>query len=418
MLCHICRSWRDAALSTPRLWAELALELEYVSLRQHVGAGFLRKKLEILNFWASPSLHLIRQHSRITTDDADKFASYLEFFACEAIQNAKSLELYGFSALDFSVMSKYLNKIAFHNLETLSVGQPSGREDNASSLQFPPTLALRRLYFDFHMEYSRRPSVIADKFSWRNITHLSANMKLMRNDWYRILDHCTNLMFGSFRLEFLHPSPWASPETNTRSPVVLGCFKQISVQCPAADTTLVFEKFVFPHMTSLRLSQALSTFLTLQDIHCVLSSTPSLRELHLQSCLGFGNPDFLTQVPHPTLFGPLSTFTPNLSTLVIDSIKYNVPSSALPRDLLTLLHSDWLNRGWSSDNERSLEFILDKGMHFSNSIIRDLTLEFNESGTLPFRVSSRHVKGGLFEWRPMNTSDLADRWHKLSKFQE
>jgi len=75
-------------------------------------------------------------------------------------------------------------------------------------------------------------------------------------------------------------------------------------------------------------------------------------------------------------------------------------------------------RLFTGDNERSLEFILDKGMHFSNSIIRDLTLEFNESGTLPFRVSSRHVKGGLFEWRPMNTSDLADRWHKLSKFQE
>ena len=114
---------------------------------------------------------------------------------------------------------------------------------------------------------------------------------------------------------------------------------------------------------------------------------------------------------------PLNKFVPHLETLVIDPIGDQVPATTLSRDLLTLLHSSWLNKGWSSlHTQKSIEFVLDKGLHFSNSVIADFDREINLSGPLPFCISARYVEGGLRIWRQLNAADLRDRWDGLASF--
>ncbi len=422
VLCYVCRSWRKAALGTPQLWRELALVLGYVSVRS-LGVGFLRKGFDALEFWSShmgalsPSLHFIRQHTRVSiaNEDASKFIPFRTFFECSAISNAQTLTLHGFSAPDFMKISQVLNHTTFEKLKFLVISQPSGREHSTSMLRFPFCPALRRLHLDCHTELSSSPSSIITAFPWRTITHLSANLKIRRQDWYIILLQCINLSHGSLALEF---SPaWGTTGVDERNISYHKSLKALSVRGTPEDIEIAFDKLVFPSVTALRVSCTRSPT-SLGTVHQVLCSTPSLNELHLQSCLLFGHPHFLRQPFVPSLSGPLSKFVPNLKTLVIDPIGYQVPATALPRDLLTLLHSSWLKEGWSpsSHTQKSIEFVLDKGSYFSNSVIADLDREINLSGPLPFCTSARYVEGGLWIWRQLNAADLRDRWDGLTSF--
>ncbi|KAF9555879.1 hypothetical protein CPC08DRAFT_111604 [Agrocybe pediades] len=80
LLCHICSSWRLVALTMcPRLWCQLAIILEYVTAKSSAGSGFLRTKMDVLEFWTSrmgvipPSFHFIREHLA-TSITSDSFA--------------------------------------------------------------------------------------------------------------------------------------------------------------------------------------------------------------------------------------------------------------------------------------------------------------------------------------------------------
>ena len=415
VLCHVCRSWRKAALGTPQLWRELALVLGYVSVRS-LGVGFLWKEFDALEFWRShmgalsPSLHFIRQHTRVSiaNKDSTKFIPFRTFFECPAISNAQSLTLHGFSATDLMKISQVLNDTTFNNLKFLVISQPSGREHSTILLRFPSCPALRRLHLDCHTGLSSGPSSIITAFTWRTITHLSASLQIRKQDWYIILFQCINLSHGSLTLEFF--PDWGTTDVDERKISYHKSPKTLSIRGTPKDIEIAFDKFVFPSLTALRVS---CTWTSLGTVHQVLSSTPTLNELHLQSYLPFGHPHFLRQPFVPSLSGPLSKFVPHLKTLVIDPIGHQVPATALPRDLLTLLHSSWLNEGWSSSHiQKSIEFILDKGLHFSNSVIADL----DRSGPLPFRISARYVEGGLWIWRQPNAADLRDRWDDLTSF--
>ncbi|KAF9522211.1 hypothetical protein CPB83DRAFT_864776 [Crepidotus variabilis] len=454
LLCLICSSWRQTALATPRLWTDLVLQLEYVSVRSHLGGGLLRQKLRVLDLWSSrmgalaPSIHLQRSHLRVhvSNDKAEverRFTTFQEFFTSPPIAAANLLCLHAFSAPDLLWLSKIISQLSFPNLSHLIISQPSGREHNTStagSTTYFSSLSapnLKRLYLDSHTELASRPSTIIEAFSWSTLTHLAANLKLRRLDWYTILDRCTSLTHCAVKLEFFHP--WATPDSNDRKTSYHQKLTEASVQTVSFDVHLIFEKFDLPSLRKLRISLS-DASVPLPQIHKLLASTPGVRELHLQGCIGFGNPSFAEHMERgfnqgisvPEAPGEsLSTLLPDLQTLVIDSIGYRISSTALPRDLLILLRSQWLCAGWSLEQVhtpditehgcRSIDFILDKGPHFSSSIVRDLMRILEEDreklySSCPFEVKARYLQRGLWEWRQMGGSHLRDGWATCAKW--
>ena len=260
---------------------------------------------------------------------------------------------------------------------------------------------------------SSGPSSTVTAFCWKTLTHLSANLNLCRRDWYLILEQCVNLSFGSISLVLTEE--WSQPFINDRGVVHHRNFKMLSIRGTPQHLEVALNGFLFPSLIALRIC-CTQLPRSLGTIHQLLNTTPALKELHLQSCIPFSFSNFLCQSQTPTLIGALSKFAPHLLTLVIDGVGHIF---SVPQELLILLHSDWLNEGWShsSDLQRSVEFIvLDKDQRCSTSLIDSLIGEINPTVALTFRVSGRYVQGGLWTWQQPTSADLKDRWDDLLGF--
>lgn len=442
LLCSICSFWRQVALNTPALWGEIALQLEYVSVRSHLGGGLLRQKLRVLELWTSrmgnlpPSLHLGRSHLRVhVSNDEDeisrRFATFAEFFSCTSISTAQLLSFHSFSAPDLMWLSKVVSERNFDNLNYVVLSQPSGREHNSSIAGFTKLFSntsapnLKRLYIDSHSEVVVRPAIMLNAFSWPILTHLAANFKLRPLDWYSILDQCVSLTHCTVKLHFLHAQQ--TFDLDIRKPISHSPLQELSVQTVLGDVNLILDKFDLPNLLKLRISIPETTIRIFELLVTLLSSTPCVKELHLQGCIPFGTATFaadLPQVPSSGNTSPhiLNRLLPCLETLVIDGIDHRVPLNALPGDLLKFLRSSWLCNGWEKNLAipRTVEFILDTGHHFGLSILRDLMqgVDEKEDGRLPcpFQVKARNLRNGLWQWKQMSGIELRDGWAGCAKW--
>ena len=112
VFCHVCSSWRKAALGTPQLWCELSIELACAYTGRLHTASVLRKSLDTLEFWGAhmrsllPSIHLLQGNSRIfvSHEETDKIVTYQTFFTSPILSSARSLTLDRFYNFFFSVI--------------------------------------------------------------------------------------------------------------------------------------------------------------------------------------------------------------------------------------------------------------------------------------------------------------------------
>ena len=194
------------------------------------------------------------------------------------------------------------------------------------------------------------------------------------------------------------------------------------VECARSHTDIYrrFQWFCFPSLVVLRLS-CTSLTTTLEDVHQAITATPALKELHLQFYEPFEITHFLRQPQGSMLAGPLSKFVPGLMMLVFDGITGAVTDSSIS-DILTLLHSSWLNDDWTiiSRTQLSVEFIFDELdlLIPVPSLVEDFNREIGSCGPLPFHASAYYVPDGLWDWRLKLTSgELRDCWDDFLAFR-
>jgi len=410
VLCHVCSSWRKAALGTPQLWTELSMRLGYVSHRST--SGFPPGRLNTLEFWSShmgallPSLHFQRERSCwfACREHLYELAPFTSFFQYPAISNAQSITLDAFSETD---LLKISTLAGFNNIEYLAITGPDNRE-YSTLLKFPPYPSLRRLSIDFHTWRIDPPSRFETAFSWVTITHLSANLRLGRQDWRATLHQCVNMTSCSVVLHFLEELTDTNSTYQKAAITFHHNLRTFSVRADTVALSFVFDGFVFPSLLALRLSCLYSTA-RIRDIHQAIAATPALKEFHLHFCVRFSATNFLK---YWQLAGPLSKFAPGLAILVFDHITFDVEDRTEDRtkDILTLLHSNWLNDGWAT-RERTpmnVEIIVDE-IPYSISLSH-INREIDNCRPLPFHPSARIVKGGLWDWQELNARELRDHW--------
>ena len=138
-----------------------------------------------------------------------------------------------------------------------------------------------------------------------------------------------------------------------------------------------------------------------------------MKEFHLQ-VLPFQVTDFLRQPQDLHLAGPLRKFAPGLVVLVIDRIPFAA------QDILTFLHSSWLNDGLASllGKPMRVEFIFDDGDLSTSvtpvpSFVEDFNREIDRCTPLPFHASARYLLDGLWKWKRLNARELCDRWDRF-----
>lgn len=425
LLCHICSSWRLVALTMcPRLWCELTIILEYVTAKSRAGSGFLKKKMDVMEFWTSrmgripPSFHFIREHLATSITSDSLFVHAAEFWSMPSIHWAEFLTLHGFSSLDIAIYNKTSKDQLYPNLTTMSVSQPSGREDSTVYLAKLNAPALRRLYFDCFADQTWNLNKLLDIFPWTNLTHLSANVSIAGRDWYPILQGCINLESGVFNLNFnLLRVPGADHSTQKRPLCIHQKLRELTIQCSALEAGDIFDSFLFPSLKCLRLSHPSPRYIPIDALNRIFVATPFVNELHLRTCIGFGFADFLSTSEQSMFGGPLSQYLPRLTTLVIDAIGYEVRFLALPDDLVTFMRSTWLSAGWPIMDQKKKEiyFILDKGKNFSLSIIESLIS--NDLSSCPFKMTAQYEEGGLWSWKQLTAIDLRDHWDSVTKFR-
>ena len=225
VLCHVCSSWRKAAVGTPHLWTELSMQLPHTP-----GGKVLHTRFNALEFWGChmgallPSLHFqyVCLERLMSRQEIRKLVPFQTFFQSPVVLNAQSFTLDGFPNLNL-LDSTSPGNISFNNLEYLAVRQLSGRKHFALPLQFPTCPRLRRLHIDYDAWSAERPSQIVTAFSWVNVTHLSAHLRLKRQDWYAILAQCANMTSCSVVLRFLQEIlPNDRPTTFHHHPRMLG----------------------------------------------------------------------------------------------------------------------------------------------------------------------------------------------------
>ena len=121
VLCHVCSSWRKAAVGTPHLWTELSMQLPHTP-----GGKVLHTRFNALEFWGChmgallPSLHFqyVCLERLMSRQEIRKLVPFQTFFRSPVVLNAQSFTLDGFPNLNL-LDSTSPGNISFNNLEYL-----------------------------------------------------------------------------------------------------------------------------------------------------------------------------------------------------------------------------------------------------------------------------------------------------------
>jgi hypothetical protein len=417
LLCRICHHWRDVAMAIPQLWVDLQIRLPTVSQSPQLHNNLIPlEELVFIDNWVAharpypPSLYITKYRLRFKREILEKFMSFEDFCASPPIRSSRSLEL-ELSRNDFRAIC--VSRTPFRNLEYLMMvgtleddGPPS-----STSFKFPPSPLLRRLHLDCgFFESAQKISRILPLVQ---LTHLCIEWDINDANWLELLEQCPNLQCGIFKLAL---------STKVTKHVLHDHMRQMVLQCTRFDgLPATFEGLLFPMMQSLRLSipyECLpSSNITTEELQAILKSTPTLTELHIQSCVKVSDPtDSSNQIRKS-----LSSYVPNLKVLVIDKIN-NILSS---RQIIPFLQSNWLREGWSSAFRIRVEIILISLRHFFSSAaaFRAIIDHVNsvcgeEHGDNSLEVVLRQENEAQWEWTNPPSRDMRDRWQERMKFYQ
>ncbi|KAF9526664.1 hypothetical protein CPB83DRAFT_857592 [Crepidotus variabilis] len=430
LFCQICSSWRTIAINTPQLWANLTILLcsnwsnwkharilELWSLRQ--GAV-----LATITFCQHP-----RASSPMINPDSshDEFVSSKRLFTHPLVTSARAIFFHRAKFADVRLLLDILSYTPFPHLEDMVItgcfeNGEAHHDKSRGSLQ---PYKLKRLFFAFNRG-ARIISMLPEdrfwfSFDWARLTHLSANLPSALATWRLLLHKCTSLTHFLIKFDSGFHEIFSSDSERCKSDIIhREMVQEIILDVSFPNITPIFDGFIFPSATKLRISLGGAVNgenPDLLSLSRVLSSTPNLQELHTQFCFPTGQhpklPQFLrghrywefgSTFSHPEHVEPvpfLSSLLPELKVLVFDYINAKGQAESCIQDLISILQSEWLQKGWTTTPEtgRFIQFFVDFGGHRVTSSLD----AFNNKIDANFRYP-------VFPFRPMCNSVTVAWW--------
>lgn len=195
-VCHVCSSWRKAALNCSRLWNALHVDLDNIS---RVARAPIALNLEdMVEFWfnnagAEPLLPLFFTLTASRPFHLQNILNGLVPFA----DRLRSLTLHGVSTGHLDTLTR-LEKGMFSNLEMMSITVRLGgvdfmnRNEHANIMVFESGPVLRKARID--------SDLIRMGLPWGQLTHLCIlnGFKLSTVGWRTVFTQCPLLQRGSF----------------------------------------------------------------------------------------------------------------------------------------------------------------------------------------------------------------------------
>lgn len=371
LLCHVCSQWRTVAFQTPLLWTQL---YHLATLRGPVGT-FDSRDVHFLRWWrekvqdVSPSLRLAFKEYDDYGDDDDNNDDDEE-----SISNNPDSGDFVSLIVQFMSNAHYLN-LDFHynhllrtlhgerqlicpNLHTLVMRQGVGHKaalfiptpgtaepsENLDTEKYIPVNSkqdIRRLVIE---DLLLNTQDVGTVLNFSNITHLGLSIHITIQGWFSLLRESVNLIYGSFSITF-------HGEVNdyTPQPKVIPHLRQMTFENFGMDLQQSFLNGLhLPSLTGLRVDNHMP--LSVDRLHQVLSSTPSLRILQLGPAWttdeALLRSVFFPGDLSPTIT-PLSSVVPQLESIHFEGttamVDISIPEN---RDLvISVLNGDWLQLG-------------------------------------------------------------------------
>ncbi|KAF8175395.1 hypothetical protein BJ912DRAFT_988752 [Pholiota molesta] len=351
LLCHVCSSWRDVALTCTPIWSHLFFKLPILwDPREGHPIVWDSKALigdiECLRWWRKnqgsipPSIHFDpRQRTRGRLSDATHQDSRLdgdsENFLLDYISSAQYLDVHLFY--------RYLTarRQATHsgpnpmcpNLHTLITeysyhitrrysSMTEGIPDRLPfvPLRIPPTLRCLSL---FNIE--EEPEWINNLSNWATLTHLSLNIQCTVHEWFSIIHAIPNLQRCHFCIQLMDEdiTSYFQP-----TKIVLPRLLKLYLYCASNDNEplhfpmcALFQNLEFPALQDLHISGENTWWNSSAavEIRASLRCAPVISKLTLGwDLLVFEDDSDLIPRPTGTDDAPLSSFAPLLTHLQLE----------------------------------------------------------------------------------------------------
>ncbi|KAF9473822.1 hypothetical protein BDN70DRAFT_963442 [Pholiota conissans] len=330
-LCHICSSWRMAALTCPTLWSHLShcitlQEIDFsISWTEHT---VLKRDIEFLLWWKGnqgsnpPFLVLGAKAHKENDIDDDKLISLdaLDTIV-EFIASAQYLDAHPFF---WELLQK--SHLSLVNLRTLAMIKPFesrsfleeaqkvlSRLPENPSAAFPSSkwqqICLNKgNSIDF-------ASVIT--VTWSYITHISlADVKLSLPSWFSFLVGVPKLQWAYINIKQLNPHDF----TNSNRTHILNHLASLFLTCQdGCDLIHLFKNLRLPALTTLSLSSYSPLWkddISMSRIYSIIRTTPNVITLALDDY-------FLSAIDYNRPINPNTTkwiwkLTPSLAHVHLD----------------------------------------------------------------------------------------------------
>ncbi|KDR76657.1 hypothetical protein GALMADRAFT_1328554 [Galerina marginata CBS 339.88] len=328
ILCHICAYWRAVALGIPRLWTDLFHVLRIYAVvpnRMLLSEGIHQGDLEFLRWW---KLQLGRVHPRLRLivqwmkgNPGFKVGKSDESLL-SLVSTARHLDI----DIDFACALRthfggnLPDSIVKADTFFLRQGSRGFRETSykfsfnmsydPSLIPFPTEPLLRRILLDSIFFKNLDLGAVV----WSQLTRIILlDTGLSTPAWFAMIRECLNLESAIFHIRGLG---YNEPPQDDPSTCTLPRLQQLVLKWdPANFPQPLFKNLHLPELTRLRLTSGL----TVQELHELLNSTPSVQELHLSYSMP-ADPDFKSRGLIPGTSSnveQLTAYVPNLEHLVI-----------------------------------------------------------------------------------------------------
>ncbi|KAF8174871.1 hypothetical protein BJ912DRAFT_989406 [Pholiota molesta] len=344
LLCHICSSWRAAALENPFLWTHLHIPLSVIwddegnPLVRNPAA--LKRDIEFMKWWRTnhrsmaPFLRFsIYRISR--TSGIDIHANHLDSEAADFLLDYMLSAHY----LDVGLFYPYLIRhgverglrILLPKLHTLVSNAiclfayddedvDDGTYYVSDKLELPPQIpaTVRRLSIQYTI---LREDFIKNLDNWSTLTHLAINVILSPDIWFSILRALKDLQWGSFTVKTV------DTVESTPQKISLSSLRTLTVNCitvgvsPEFPLSTLFTNLHLPALRTLSLicdAAAWRDSRAATELQHVFEAAPAVTQLFL-------GPRFLCYAKDAILptsvdqgVPPLSLHAPHLCHLTLE----------------------------------------------------------------------------------------------------
>ncbi|KAF8171527.1 hypothetical protein BJ912DRAFT_995497 [Pholiota molesta] len=296
LLCHICSSWRTAALSSATLWTHLSYSLTiYVKDGTDMVAAswavprYAKRDLEFIQWWRthhgpiSPFLNLRLNVLRLRGEVMERLTGDTEALLLDYIASAQYLDLdvFYWNRIYGNVPAGY----QLPKLRTLIAAKAWG-----GSYRFHRVLQHHALPALHHLSVEDRelPDTLNFPEYWSTLTHITLQVSTSIDNWFSFIRAVPSLEWGHFDIESLTSADYTAPP---RSSLPQLATLRVAVQGNIArhlvsPLNILFADLHLPALHTLSLSTTRARSRTdqhaLVELHGVLRAAPALTTLVLE----------------------------------------------------------------------------------------------------------------------------------------